>query len=198
MATEKQIQANRRNAQRSTGPKTPEGKAAIRLNALRHGMRARSIVLPGENPEERDRLCADLEHEWRPQNRTEQLLVEQMAVAQWKLARLEVGERSIYMQDMGAERQLALLDRFSVQRGRLERSFSRAMRELQDLRKTRALQEDLPAPETAGITASAETAPQFAYVMANHGPAWPAAAPPAVAARHPEACPELGNAARCS
>jgi hypothetical protein len=180
MATEKQIQANRRNAQRSTGPKTPEGKAAIRLNALRHGMRARSILLPGENPEERDRLCADLEHEWRPQNRTEQLLVEQMAVAQWKLARLEVGERSIYMQDMAAERQLALLDRFSVQRGRLERSFSRAMRELQDLRKTRPIQEDLPAPETAGIPASAETAPQFTYVMANSDPG--AAVPPPVSA----------------
>jgi hypothetical protein len=179
MATEKQIQANRRNALRSTGPKTPEGKAAVRLNALRHGMRARSILLPGENPEERDRLCADLENEWRPQNRTEQLLVEQMAVAQWKLARLEVGERSIYMQDIGAERQLALLDRFSVQRGRLERSFSRAMRELQDLRKTRVLEQDLPAPETQRIPVTPEAVPQCTYIMSDGAEgSWSSAAPP--------------------
>jgi hypothetical protein len=169
MATEKQIQANRRNALRSTGPKTPEGKAAVRLNALRHGLRARGILLPGENPEERDRLFADLENEWRPKNRTEQLLVEQMAVAQWKLARLEVGERSIYMQDMDAERQLALLDRFSVQRARLERSFSRAMRELRNLQETRAVR-DLQMPEAADLSVAAESAPQVACIMANGRP----------------------------
>src|SRR5205807_417954 len=50
MATIKQIEANRRNALKSTGPKTPGGKAAVRLNALRHGLRAHAVVLPGENP----------------------------------------------------------------------------------------------------------------------------------------------------
>jgi hypothetical protein len=75
MATQKQIEANRRNARKSTGPRTPEGKAAMRLNALRHGLCARTVVLPGENEEEFHQLCADLESAWQPQDRTEQILV---------------------------------------------------------------------------------------------------------------------------
>ena len=54
MATAAQIEANRRNAQRSTGPKTDEGKARVRRNAFKHGMTARTImpVLPQEDPKD--------------------------------------------------------------------------------------------------------------------------------------------------
>ena len=57
MATLKQFEANRRNAQKSTGPKTPEGKSAVSMNALRHGLRARSVVLPGEDRAEFNQLA---------------------------------------------------------------------------------------------------------------------------------------------
>ena len=171
MASLKQIEANRRNALKSTGPKTGEGKAAVSMNALRHGLRARSILIPGENPEEYQQLCAALEAEWRPRDRTEQLLLEQMLTAQWKLVRLEVGERSIYMQTMAADKQMALLDRFSVQRGRLERSFSKAMRELEHLRKARPIQEELPALPLAQpsphVPQPSPDAQRPTYVMAD-------------------------------
>ena len=54
MATAAQIEANRRNAQKSTGPKTDEGKDRVRRNAVKHGMTARTImpVLPQEDPKE--------------------------------------------------------------------------------------------------------------------------------------------------
>ena len=185
MTTEKQIEANRRNALRSTGPKTQEGKAAVRLNALRHGLRARSVLLPGEKPEEYSRLCNDLETDWQPRNRTEQLLVEQMAVAQWKLARLEVGERSIFEKEMPADKQLALLDRFSVQRGRLERSFSRAMREIEHLQKGRAVHEEQPGPVVREIPAAAEPAPQFTYIMADRAEDTPPAMQPSMVMSSP-------------
>ena len=153
LISNKQLESNRRNALQSTGPITQEGKAAVRLNALRYGLRARSILLPDEKPEDYYRLCADLEADWNPRNRTEQLLLEQMVVAQWKLARLEVGERSIFAQGMPAERQMALLDRFSTQRSRLERSFKQAMHELRQLQKTRPerelVEEQDPAPRPA-------------------------------------------------
>ena len=51
MASDRQIRANRRNAQKSTGPRTPEGKAKTRYNALRHGIHADQIVLPIEEEE---------------------------------------------------------------------------------------------------------------------------------------------------
>src|SRR6266571_827018 len=103
MATIKQIEANRRNALKSTGPRTPEAKAAVRMNSLRHGLRARTVVLPAENPEEFHQLCNDLEAEWQPQSRTEQFYVEQMAVSQWKLTRMEVGEADIFQETVSAK-----------------------------------------------------------------------------------------------
>ena len=51
MTSEKKAEANRRNALKSTGPKTPEGKDAVRLNALKHGLLSEEILLPGEDEE---------------------------------------------------------------------------------------------------------------------------------------------------
>ncbi len=48
MTTARQIAANCRNAQKSTGPKTPNGKAITKMNALRHGLTAQEILIPGE------------------------------------------------------------------------------------------------------------------------------------------------------
>jgi hypothetical protein len=137
MATLQQIEANRRNSLNSTGPRTPEGKAAASLNALRHGLRARTVVLPGESRVEFQQLCDDLEAEWQPQSRTEQFYLEQMTVSQWKLTRMEVGEMDIFGQAASAKDQICLLDRLWQAQCRIERSYARAQRELERLQKTR-------------------------------------------------------------
>jgi hypothetical protein len=49
VTSDKKAEANRRNALKSTGPRTPEGKAAVRLNALKHGLLSEEILLPGED-----------------------------------------------------------------------------------------------------------------------------------------------------
>ena len=49
MTTQAKIEANRRNAQKSTGPRTDEGKDKVRLNALKHGLTATTVVLPHED-----------------------------------------------------------------------------------------------------------------------------------------------------
>jgi len=167
MATLKQFEANRRNSQKSTGPKTPEGKSAVSMNALRHGLRARTVVLPGEDPTEFHQLCDDLEIEWHPQSRTEQFYVEQMAVSQWKLTRMEVVEVNIFTDADGASKQFSLLDRLWQAQCRLERSFSRAQRELQRLQNSRpdpVEQPEDPTPAPAAEATSTATAAAEAKV----------------------------------
>ena len=56
MASKKQIEANKRNALKSSGPKTPEGKASARLNSTKHGLLSQE-VLPGEDEEARKELA---------------------------------------------------------------------------------------------------------------------------------------------
>src|SRR5689334_7500861 len=80
MASEKQIEANRRNAQLSTGPVTVEGKATVSRNAVKHGLRS-GAVLYAETEEILQNIREGLAAEWQPQTHTEWVLVEQMAVA---------------------------------------------------------------------------------------------------------------------
>ncbi len=137
LISEKQQQANQQNAQHSTGPKTAAGKAAVRLNALKYGLRARDLLLPHEDPAEYQQLWDDLETEWKPQTRSERTYLVQMATSEWLLARLARGENLIYQADLPLEKQLALLREVSTQRARLERSFTTAIHELQQLQKDR-------------------------------------------------------------
>src|ERR1022692_3522163 len=85
--SEKQHQANRQNAKQSAGPKTSEGKNAIRFNALTYGLRTRATILPDENAADYSRLYDELAADWQPQNRTERFYLETMVTSQWLLAR---------------------------------------------------------------------------------------------------------------
>ena len=89
--SKKQIEANRRNAQRSTGPKTPEGKARSSRHAIKHGLLAKQILLRSHDPNEEqadfDELLESLLEDLAPANSLEQLLVERIAVCYWRLRR---------------------------------------------------------------------------------------------------------------
>jgi hypothetical protein len=88
MATEKQIQANRNNAKKSTGPRTEEGKSRVSQNALKHGLLARDAVITGEDPAAYEAQLAALEADIQPDGALECELVRQMADAQWRMQRL--------------------------------------------------------------------------------------------------------------
>lgn len=87
MISPKQSEANRRNAARSTGPRSAVGKAIVSQNAVRHGLRAQRVVIEGESREEfddfRNRLVAQL----TPADTMETLLVDRIAAGLWRLRR---------------------------------------------------------------------------------------------------------------
>jgi hypothetical protein len=94
MASPAQIAANRQNALKSTGPKTEEGKARARGNALKHGFTARRIVpvLPHEDPRALDERIATWTEDWQPQCAGETELVCRAAQLSWLLDRAERAE----------------------------------------------------------------------------------------------------------
>ncbi len=96
MTSEKQIRANRRNALKSTGPKTPEGKATVRLNARTHGLRSQEILFPGEDEDALKGLNENLRAELQPVGELENLLLDGIVAAHWRLRRLRRVEAGIF------------------------------------------------------------------------------------------------------
>ena len=90
MASEKQIKANQQNASKSMGPKTKEGKAIAKLNSVKHGLLAKNMeILPTENRRDFDKLKANLMDDLKPKSELENLLVEQIVSATWRLRRIQ-------------------------------------------------------------------------------------------------------------
>jgi len=87
MTSLRQIEANRHNALKSTGPKTADGKQRSRRNALRHGFTAETVIEPLENPEEYRAFEDAIVAEYLPQTPVEQELVHRLASLFWRLRR---------------------------------------------------------------------------------------------------------------
>ena len=148
MATPAQIAANRANAQKSTGPRSVEGKSVSRLNALKHGIDAASLIIPGEDPAAYDALDADYHREHRPQSPSELFHVDTMLRADWqkrRLLRVEADlHRTLLAEPPGASLAAALLSdspaakllaRVQRQIAAFERTWYRAHTELRRARK---------------------------------------------------------------
>ncbi|HEX4807293.1 MAG TPA: hypothetical protein VH325_00055, partial [Bryobacteraceae bacterium] len=109
-----QLAANRANSQHSTGAKTPEGKQTISLNAFRHGLAGRFLLLPHENEHEFKELFHGLQHEHRPSTPTEHLLIESMAQHYW-LAQRALNLQQFCFDESGVdEKRLALYLRYQT------------------------------------------------------------------------------------
>ena len=212
MSSQAQIDANRLNAQKSTGPRTPEGRAAVRLNGVTHGLTAETLVLKGESESDFKAVFEALEAEYQPATPTEETLVADLAMATWRRRRLynmEVGyynQRLQELADYANEEKLndscrlgmiadsnnntmALIGR---QEARLERTYYRALHELQRLRKEREANLALVSQPTTVVVNKEVSAdpPHSPSVSAGaEPPEMPSAQHPTSKIQHPSAPP---------
>jgi hypothetical protein len=89
------IQANRINAQKSTGPRTPEGKRAACMGRTTHGLTAKTAVLPGESAEEFAQWTADWEAFLQAESGPERFLAGEAAHSSWRLMHSRDSERAL-------------------------------------------------------------------------------------------------------
>jgi len=143
-----QIEANRRNAQLSTGPKTDRGKALVALNAVQHGILTAEVLLEGEDEKTLVEFGKRMRAELQPVGELESLLVDRIITSAWRLRRLLSVEVGIFRSEMdcylGKEADVGLafirdgnaadaFSKLSRYESTIERGMYRALHELQRL-----------------------------------------------------------------
>src|SRR5450759_4236734 len=96
MSTLRQIEANRRNAQKSTGPTSVTGKAVSSMNALKTGIHAKSLLLPSDNQADLDQLIDEYYQSHRPTSPEARLFVDELIHCEWTLRRLRAAETQLW------------------------------------------------------------------------------------------------------
>ncbi len=96
MSTLKQIEANRRNALKSTGPTTPEGKERSRRNALRHGLTSETVIAVLEDPEDYQAFEAAVIADYDAETAVEREMVLRLASVLWRLRRATGIETALF------------------------------------------------------------------------------------------------------
>jgi hypothetical protein len=162
MISEKQLEANRRNAERSTGARSDAGKARSSLNNLRHGLTGHINILPTEDREAHDRFCNELIDGFLPETPMEQQLAHSVAEDNWRLNRARAIENNMFALGHEGERrevQVALADArtfqahanqfqlLTIYEQRINRTLQRNMKQLQELQAGRRQQRQLALEE---------------------------------------------------
>ena len=164
MATPAQLTANRANAQHSTGPRSAEGKSVSRFNALKHGVDAASMTLPGEDPAAYQALADGYDEIYQTETVMHRFLIDSMIRADWHKQRLQRLEADLIRKLLAETPGASLLDvmmsdtpggkllaRTQRQIASHERAWFRAHRELVRLAKclAAAQQEGYQLPSAA-------------------------------------------------
>ena len=172
MATIHQIEANRLNARKSTGPRSAHGKAASSQNALKSGIDAQSEIIPGEKPGDLDALAAEYLDSFQPTTPEERLFVDTLVRDDWQLRRLARVEAQIWEHtianffDPDEDTPLGhaftnsgrTFERLQRRINATGRSYRNALHELQQIQSTRETQ-PAAGPVSATTTQPAETKP---------------------------------------
>jgi hypothetical protein len=132
MATEKQIEANRRNAQKSTGPRTEEGKSKSRRNAFKHGLTGHlDVITPGC-----EAFMAGIVDTLKPADPLERQLAHSIADGYWRINRVSAIENSIFAVDTASD-PLTSLNLLTVYEMRLHRKVKSDLQQLREVQTAR-------------------------------------------------------------
>jgi hypothetical protein len=148
----KRLAANRANAQHSTGPRTPAGKARAAQNSLRHGLTALSPVLPAEDRTAYDRHLQDFADQYQPANPTEQQLTRDLADTAWRINRIPALEADLLARAANPPNEQAAIafdivdayraiNSLSTHGARLSRQFHNTLDQLREIQGERRQQE---------------------------------------------------------
>ena len=139
MTSIEQTESNRLNAAKSTGPRTEAGKAAAALNALRHGLLARELLVKGESKENFAIFAAGVRERLAPDGELESFVVNRVISAAWRLRRAVAVEAALFTTENGhigavpdGLGKMQILSRYEVT---LERSLYKALESLDHLRR---------------------------------------------------------------
>jgi len=131
---------NRANAQHSTGPRSEAGKQRSALNALTHGLTARTAVLPSEDPAAFEQHHRQLLDEFRPATPTETQLVRELADTSWRINRIPLLEADVLSRAPSPESPapaVAALATLSLHGQRLSRQFQKTLNQLREIQLER-------------------------------------------------------------
>jgi hypothetical protein len=128
---------NRANAKLSTGPRTESGKQRSSLNALSHGLTARTAVLPTEDPDAYQRHIQQFLDEYAPANPTESQLVHEIANTAWRLNRIPFLEAELLSQNPSPQTLIPQLATLGLHGSRLSRQFQKAVDQLREIQEDR-------------------------------------------------------------
>ena len=139
MSTINQIRANQANAQNSTGPSTPEGKAKVSQNRRTHGLTGGHVILPTESTDDYAALLDRLLEDHNPQTETERFLVAQTAELEWKLVRAAQWEQKEILEGEPLSEKFNKIARYQNQ---IRRAHLAILRELRLQQQARAKREE--------------------------------------------------------
>jgi hypothetical protein len=142
---------NRANALHSTGPRTEPGKQRSSLNALRHGLTARTAILPTEDSESYQRHIQQFLDEYAPATPTETQLVHEIANTAWRLNRIPILEAALLAQDPNPQSLIPQLASLGLHGTRLSRQFQKALEQLRDIQEQRRQLERRQLTEAADL-----------------------------------------------
>ena len=186
MSTLRQIEANRRNAQKSTGPTSVTGKAASSINALKSGIHAKSLILPSEKLADLEQLIDDYYRRHQPDSPEACFYLDEVIHCEWLLRRYRAAETQMWQyqaQSAYADEQKYPLGKsatghatpFSKLQYRVDatrRAYHRALKALKELKAEAAapVPAVVPADPPPLNPSPQSTSPLFGFVLSSPSP----------------------------